>query len=78
MRYTLLFLFTFSGLQLVLASLWPTYPTADTILSSGDQAHLTWIDTQRRPRLTDMGLLKIDLRTRDDVGLRFARFPAFL
>ncbi|KAJ7097581.1 hypothetical protein C8R44DRAFT_811691 [Mycena epipterygia] len=66
MRYTLLFLFVFSGLQLVLASLWPTYPTADTILSAGEQAHLTWIDTQRRPRLADMGLLTIDLCTRDD------------
>ena len=76
MRCTLLFLLAISKLHLALASLYATHPTADTIFSAGTHVALTWIDTFNRPRLTEMGSLKIELRTKDDVRLQFVYFSA--
>ncbi|KAJ7665787.1 hypothetical protein B0H17DRAFT_1210792 [Mycena rosella] len=62
-------------LQIALASLYPTHPTADTVFDAGTDVVLKWIDTSHHPRLTEMGSLKIDLRTKDDV--RLFREPTF-
>ncbi|KAJ6551153.1 hypothetical protein B0H19DRAFT_1263844 [Mycena capillaripes] len=62
MRYTL-FLLASSNLQLALASLYPTHPTAETIFRPGERANLTWIDTHPRPHLAEMGSLAIHLCT---------------
>ncbi|KAJ6598200.1 hypothetical protein DFH09DRAFT_903195 [Mycena vulgaris] len=66
MRYTLLFLLAFSRLQLALASLYPTHPTADTMFDAGTQVPITWIDTNHRPRFTEVGSMEMELRTTED------------
>ncbi|KAJ7489161.1 hypothetical protein FB451DRAFT_1223923 [Mycena latifolia] len=68
MRYIIFFfLLTFCKVQLALASLYPTHPTADTIFNAGTEVSLKWIDSFHHPRLTEMGSLKIELRTTDDI-----------
>ncbi|KAJ6618211.1 hypothetical protein B0H10DRAFT_1795971 [Mycena sp. CBHHK59/15] len=67
MRYhTLLFALAFSQPQLAFSSLYPTHPTAVTVFGAGKSALVTWIDTFRRPRLPEMGAMKIDLFTKND------------
>ncbi|KAJ7100782.1 hypothetical protein B0H15DRAFT_461027 [Mycena belliarum] len=66
MRYILLFLLSFFKLELSLASLYPTYPTANTTLNAGTEVVLKWIDSPYHPHLTEMGSLNIELRTIDD------------
>ncbi|KAJ7040969.1 hypothetical protein C8F04DRAFT_1391428 [Mycena alexandri] len=64
MRYIFAMLLACSNLQIALASLYPTHPTAETVFSLGAQ-NLKWIDTNRRPYVAELGPLKIDLCTKN-------------
>ncbi|GLB40911.1 putative ser-Thr-rich glycosyl-phosphatidyl-inositol-anchored membrane family protein [Lyophyllum shimeji] len=48
-------------LNVVLGSVFPTQPTADTKFSSGQIALVTWRDDSHAPRLEGTGNMKIDL-----------------
>ncbi|KAJ7779183.1 hypothetical protein B0H16DRAFT_808218 [Mycena metata] len=64
MRYIFAMLLACSNLQIALASLYPTRPTATSVFSPGTQ-NLRWIDTKHRPHVAELGPLTIDLCTRN-------------
>lgn len=45
----------------VLASLYPTYPIADTTWSGGREEYVKWVDDGSSPTLNDTGRLDIEL-----------------
>ncbi len=56
-----LVLTTFLAARTVSASLFPTFPTARSVLTAGHITTVRWIDDQERPSITMMGPCRIDL-----------------
>ena len=52
----------------VRASLYPTRPIKNTVYLAGKAARVTWIEGGRKPLLTKMGTVQIDLYTGHDVS----------
>jgi hypothetical protein len=52
----------------VQASLYPTRPIENTVYLAGKAARVTWIEGGRKPLLTKMGTVQIDLYTGHDVS----------
>ncbi|KAM5532118.1 hypothetical protein V8D89_014211 [Ganoderma adspersum] len=56
-----LVLATFLTTRTVSASLFPTFPTAHSILTAGRVTTVRWVDDQERPSIITMGPCRIDL-----------------
>lgn len=63
-----LVLATFLTTRTVSASLFPTFPTARSILTAGRVTTIHWVDDREPPSITMMGPCRIDLFV-DYVGL---------
>ena len=55
----------------VRASLYPTRPIKNTVYLAGKAARVIWIESGRKPLLTKMGTVQIDLYTGHDVSAFF-------
>ena len=57
----------------VQASLYPTRPIKNTVYLAGKAARVMWIEGGRKPLLTKMGTVQIDLYTGHDVSASIFR-----
>lgn len=51
------------------AGLYPTRPIASTVFSAGRMSTITWINDDTEPTLSQIGPVRIDLFTGDDVSV---------